>query len=111
MTVVPLVLDAAWSSDDYAKEARLFLAARQGWMVCDCMLPTRECETVCDPSKLDRRWICGTPMLRTEAALIEAIRRRVHPDVIARLLKEHPGPFEQIVEVRNYEPSLETAAQ
>ena len=111
--IISLNRDETWAlpnlSDQHLTEAgldditdRYLSAAQDGYINCDCAVPTVECEEVCAPRQEEAVRICGTPANQADPAIERAMEAGLHPWAITKLIEEHPYPFSKMYSVINH---------
>ena len=106
--IISLNRDETWAlprlSDEHLTEAAVeeiierYLSAEQNRsIICNCAVPTVECEEVCTRPQ---GAICRTPYAQasmriraSRIAIEKAMEAGLHPWVIANRIAEHPYPF------------------
>ena len=108
--IISLNRDETWAlsrlSDKHLTEAAVeeiierYLSAEQNRsIVCNCAVPTVECEEVCARSDQVGEF-CGTPRIQagmriraSRIAIEKAMEAGLHPWIVANRIAEHPYPF------------------
>ena len=80
---------------------RYLSAAQDGYISCNCAVPTVECEEVCAPRE-QVGWLCGTPANQADLAIQKALEAGLYPWATAKLIAEHPYPFSKTYLVLNH---------
>ncbi len=121
IVIISLNRDETWAlprlSDQILTEAdleeiieRYLSAERNRSIICNCAVPTVECEEACASSDQVGEF-CGTPYLQasmriraSRIAIEKAMEASLHPWVIANRIAEHPYPFYITVALVNLNP-------
>ena len=98
-----LARDESWTTAGYAAMLRQMGQLEQGFLTCDCAVPSPECEELCN-AELGPGWICGWHVAEMDRRLREALIRGDRPDVIEEVIRRHPAPFTRMALVKNLNP-------